>query len=159
MQSNLLNAITQALSKAGIVAGTTSTYTTTVATAGTIEGKFATALAAQTNTATPTTDANGDAFTALAASQGCVFVVGTTLAGAIAVVQGGVEALDTEDGSFVVAPSFPDIPSDFMPFAYVIIKAGSTASAWTFGASNWTATGIIDTFVDIGTMPDRPQES
>ena len=36
---------------AAMVAGTTSTYTTTVTTAGILNGKFVTTLAAQTNTA------------------------------------------------------------------------------------------------------------
>lgn len=150
-----LAALTQCFIPAGLIGGTTTTYTTTGVITGTIDGVFATVLSAQTNTATPTTDADGNAFTALAASQVSVFLFGITAAGAIAVRQGSVEDLD-DAGVVSKRPQFPAVGDDFLPFGYGVIVNGSTGSAWTFGASNWTATGIVDTFTDIGTMPPRP---
>lgn len=142
---------------AGLIAGTTSSYTTTVAVAGIINGEHATELAAQTNTATPTTDANGAAFTALAASEASVFVFGIIAAGTIAVMQGEVVAMDADTNEPLYNPEFPGIPDTMLPFGFGVIKNGSTGSAWTFGASNWTATGVVDTFTDVGVLPARPQ--
>lgn len=86
---NFNSGITINLVSAAMVAGTTSTYTTTVTTTCVINGKFATTLGAQTNTATPTTDANtAAAFVALQPNQTCCLVLGTNLAGAIKMVQG-----------------------------------------------------------------------
>jgi hypothetical protein len=155
-QASDLRGITLGTVAAGLIAGTTTTYTTTGIVTGAIAGVFATPLAAQTNTATPTTQGDGSAFTALAASQGTVFVCCITAAGAIAVFQGEVETLDSAN-EFLIAPAFPIIDLEtYLPFGYMVIKAASTASAWTFGASNWTATGITDTFADLMTMPRRP---
>ena len=154
--------LTMCTEKAGLTAGTTSTYTTANATGGFINGKFVTALAAQTNTATPTTDARtGAAFVALAASQGCVFVYGLNAAGAIQVIQSEVLSLDADTNDFkdAQAPQFPVIPDTVMPFGYVVVKNGSTGSAWTFGSSSWTATGVTDTYTDVGVLPPRPVTS
>lgn len=156
-QASDLQGATISTAAAGLVAGTTTTYTTSAATAGSIGGKFATALAAQTNTATPTTDGNGNAFTALAASEGCVFVFCVVAAGTIAVFQGPSEVLDGAN-DFESACDFPYIDlSTYLPFSYVVVKNDSTGSAWTFGASNWTATGVTDTYTDVTTLPLRPQ--
>lgn len=76
MADNLFNqALTFNHVNAGLVAGTTSSYTTTATTVCSIRGKFATGLTAQTNTASPTTDATtGAAFVALSAiKQPCWF--------------------------------------------------------------------------------------
>jgi hypothetical protein len=62
--------ITISFVNAAAVAGTTSTFTSTVTTAGVINGKFVTPLTAQTNAASPTTDAaTGLVFNALAPIQ------------------------------------------------------------------------------------------
>ena len=74
-------------------------------------------------------------------------------------VSGAIEALDATGGEFIVAPDFATIPDTMCPFAYIIIQNGSTGAAWTFGTTTFAATGITDVFVDIGLMPDRPQES
>lgn len=159
MQANDVRSLTICTEKAGLAAGTTTTYTTANAVDGTIRGEFATQLSAQTNTSTPTTDGDSAAFTVISANEGSVFVFCLIAAGTIAVFQGSVETCD-DAGTFTYAPEFPDIDLDtYMPFAYVIIKADSTASDWTFGASNWDATGITDTYSDISTLPDRPQTS
>ena len=158
-QASDLRGATFCTEKAGLAAGTTTTYTTANATGGSIEGKFVTALAAQTNTATPTTDGNGDAFTALAVNKGSVFVFCLNSAGALKVFQGSVEDYDDDEG-FDVAPEFPYIDlGTYMPFGYAVVKNDSTGSSWTFGASNWGATGITDTFTDVTTLPLRPQTS
>jgi hypothetical protein len=169
--------------KAGIAAGTTTTLTWANAVIGGIKGKAYTKAAAS-NQATPTTDAvTGVTFlpvpvgVAAAANgfggyvdgygYGCVFVVGFNAAGTLKVAQGSIEQTD----SLAVAsskfktqsvPKFPTLPDDFYPVGYIITRTDSTATAWTFGASNLAGppTGVVHTFVDtIGYLPDRPQVS
>ena len=146
-----------------MVAGTTSTYTTTVTTAGIINGKFVTTLAAQTNTASPTTDANtGNAFNALQPNQCCALVYGQTAAGAIQLVQGPIlgtaTGVTTTVGAFIDAPQFPELPNNFLPLAYTIVRTAPSAAAWTPGTSSWTASGVsATTFQNIGVLPARPQ--
>lgn len=156
--------LTQGHVNAGLAAGTTSTYSTTASTACTIGGKWATALTAQTNTATPTTDVvTGAAFVAVAVNKASVYVFGVNAAGAIKVAQGTVEdtevGVTTTAGAFKNAPQFPNLPDDFCPIGYVLVRAAPSASSWTFGSSNWTATGITTAFVNVGTLPDRPAVS
>jgi hypothetical protein len=145
--------------------GAATTFTTTGATLYSIGGKaFTTAAAA--GAATPTSDAVlGTTFASrqLLANQGTVFVWyyngAATAAAAIRVAQGTVEALDAA-GNFVNAPQFPAVPEESLcPFAYSIVRNGSTGSAWTFGTSNWNATGITLAHVNIFTLPGRPQIS
>lgn len=148
---------------AAMVAGTTSTYTTTVTTAGCINGKFVTTLAAQTNTASPTTDANtGVAFNALQPNQCCALVYGQTAAGVIQLVQGPIIAcavgVTTTVGAFIVAPQFPDLPANFLPLAYTVVRTAPSAAAWTPGTGSWTASGVTaTTFQNIAGLPARPQ--
>ena len=49
--------------------------------------------------------------------------------------------------------------NDFCPIGYIIVKLGPDAVAtWTFGTNNLSSvTGVTYTFVDIATLPDRPQ--
>ena len=151
------------LANAGFVAGTTSTYTTTVTTAFSINGKFGTTLAAQTNTASPTLDANtGVAFPAITANNCACLVWGTNLAGTIALCQGPSVAtavgVTTTVGAFIAAPQFPSLPEDFCPMAYQIVRVSPTGSSFTMGSTNWTASGITcTTMKNISTLPDRPQ--
>jgi len=148
---------------AGFVAGTTSTYTTTVTTAFAINGKFGTTLGAQTNTASPTLDANtGVAFPAVLADNCACLVWGTTLAGAIAVCQGPSVAtaagVTTTVGAFIAAPQFPALPENFCPMAYQIVRVSPTGATFTTGTTSWTASGITcTTMKNISTLPDRPQ--
>lgn len=150
---------TGCLSKATLAAGTTTTVSTTGTTVYGINGK-AYSAAALSNAATPTTDVvTGAAFVGVAANYGSVFVHGFNAAGALKVAQGTVTALDAA-GNFVTAPAFPAFPNDFAPFAYLVIKAGSTASTWTYGSSNQSgATGITYTRQDLIGMPSRLQIS
>lgn len=150
---------------AGLAAGTTSTTTTTANTVCSIGGKFATAYAAASNAASQTTDINtGSAFPSIAVNYGSVFVFGVNAAGSLKVAKGTdaplVGGVTTTPGSFVNdVPQFPILPDDFCPIGYVVVKLGPSASAWTFGSSNWTATAVTTSFVNCSTLPDRPQVS
>ena len=161
MQSLDFNGLTMCLSKATLAAGTTTTFSTTNATGYAINGKiYSTAAAA--NAATPTLDGNtGKAFVAVAPNKGSVFVFAydgqAAAANAIKVYQGTIEDLDS-DANFVKPPQMPQTPDTVCPFAYMVLKAGSTASNWTFGVSNQSgATGITYLRQDVANLPTRPQ--
>jgi hypothetical protein len=162
---NFSQGLTANLANAAVVAGTTSTYTTSNTTVCCINGKFATTLTAQTNTATPTTDATtGNAFNALAPNQTCVVVLGQNLAGAIKMCQGPIIAcgvgVTTTVGGLINDPQFPAFPADFCPLAYTIVRTAPSAAAWTPGTSSWTASGVsCSTFQNISQIPNRPQSS
>ncbi len=153
------------LVNAGFVAGTTSTYTTTATTSCVINGKFTTQLTAQTNTASPTLDANtGVAFVALQPTQTCVLLWGINAAGAIQLCQGPIistlTGVTTTVGGFLVDPQFPGVPDDFCPTAYTVVRTAPSAAAWTPGTSSWTASGVsASTFKNISQLPSRPQSS
>lgn len=161
MQEMTNRGATMCTVKATLAAGTTTTYSTTGATLYCIGGK-AYSRAAATNVATPTTDANtGEAFIPVRPNEGCVFVFGYNAAGTLRVTQSNITALDA-GGQFTEVPEFAPVPEDFCPFAYMIIKAGSTASAggWVFGVNNQSGvTGITYTRVDVMALPQRPQVS
>lgn len=158
-----LRGITQNMVSAAFVLGSTSTYTTTVTTECVIDGVFATTLGAQSNTASPTTDAaTGAAFVALGDNQATVLVWGITLGGAIALCQGSIEATEvgvtTTAGAFLNAPQFPNLPADFCPIAYNLVRTAPSASAFTPGTSSWTATGITCSVAkNISVLPARPR--
>lgn len=163
MDNLTLNGLTMGTIKTGLIKGTTSTYTTTVSSAGMINGKYVTALTAQTNTATPTTDAvTGAAFVALADNQATVIVIGQKADSTIQMAQGTIEAtatgVTTTAGAFLTAPQFPTLPDDFMVFGYALVRTAPSADAWTAGTSSWGATGVTTTeFVQCGVLPSRPQ--
>jgi hypothetical protein len=151
---------TMCLSKATLAAGTTTTVSTTGTTTYVIQGKIYTKTAI-TNGATPTTDAaTGAAFTAFTANNGTVVVVGLNAAGSVVACQGTIQGLDVS-GSFIQAPLMPNLPDNFCPLGYIILKGGATlASAFTFGSSNLSSvTGMTYTFVDVSMLPMRPQIS
>lgn len=156
--------VTMATTKAGLTAGTTTTYTTANTVLFSIKGK-AYSKTAVTNGATPTTDATtGSAFSAIPAGSGSVFVFGFDSSGNIKVSQGSVEVLDgsTTSGAtakFIRAPQFPIVPDTVCPFGYMVTLVGSAGSAWTFGSSNLAGppSNVLHTFVDVFTLPDRPQ--
>lgn len=151
--------LTMCTVKATVVAGTTSTLSSTGTAYFCINGK-AYSHAALANTATPTTDAvTGAAFVPVTPNTGCAYLIGYNAAGALKVAQGALQALDVT-GNFLVAPQFPALPDDFCAIAYQIVKAGATAAAggWVFGTSNQAAvTGITYAITDIMTLPGRPQ--
>lgn len=149
---------------AALIKGTNKSYTTTVTTQCVINGKFATALTAQTNQAVPTTDhATGAAFVAQTDDTACCYVMGINAAGTIKACQGPIVPTEvgvtTTAGAFRDAPPFPTVlPDDFCPLAYTIVRTAPSASSWTFGTDNWAATGVTTMeFVNIATLPDRPQ--
>src|SRR5689334_13261290 len=118
-QQRLLRGMTMGLVSPALVKGTNKSYTTTVTSAGIINGKYVTALTAQTNQAVPTTDAaTGAAFVAMTTQKACVYVMGQNAAGAIQACQGSIEAtalgITTTAGDFVVTPQFPRLPDDFI---------------------------------------------
>ena len=149
--------VTQVLSKAGLSAGTTTTYSTTATVTYAIRSKLYTKTAV-TNGATPTADATtGLAFVPVPVNSGSVFVFGFDASGNIKVSQGQVQALDVS-GAFVTAPQLPVVPDTVAPFGYLVVKVGSTGSTWTFGSSNLSgATGVTYAFQDVTALPDRPQ--
>lgn len=138
--------------------GGETVYDTTVTINYVIDGKIATKTAV-TDGATPTTDYNtGAAFVALTASKGCVIVWGLSSGGTVRCMQGPIESLDAS-GNFIKAPQFPAVPAAVVPFAYQVLKAGSTAGTITFGSSNWNATGFTNAIVNVAVLPHRPQVS
>ena len=148
----------------GLTKGTTSTYTTTATSECSIDSKWATGLTAQTNTATPTTDAvTSAAFVAQIDNTACAYVFGVTAAGAIAVAQGPIEPTETDvtttAGAFKNNPQFPTLPANFCPIGYLLVRTAPSASDFTFGTSSWTATGITaSAVVEVdGQLPARPQ--
>jgi hypothetical protein len=150
--------LTRSNEAAGSSAGTTTTVTTSRVVPYTIRGK-AYRGSALTNQAFPSTDhTTGSAFTSIAASKACMLILGRNAAGDLVAAQGPSVDLDTNN-NYQYAPQFPPIKDTLAPFAYVVCKNGSTGSAWTPGTSNWTATGMTATFVDINDVPDRPQTS
>ena len=163
--SRRLNGVTMGTIKTGLIKGTTSTYTTTVTSAGMINGKYVTGLTAQTNVATPTTDARTlVAFPALTDNKATVLVIGQKAANTIQMLQGSIEdtevGVTTTAGAFKNAPQFPALPDDFMVFGYLLVRTAPDASDFTAGTSSWTATGITaSAVVECGVLPDRPQTS
>lgn len=157
--------VTQNFVNAGLVAGTTSTYTTTATTNCAINGKFASTLGAQTNTTSPTTDATtGNAFIALQPNQTCALVWGLNHSGAIQLSQGPIigtlTGVTTTVGGLLNEPQFPALPNDFCELAYAIVQTAPSASPWTPGTSSWTASGVsVSTFQNVTRLPSRPQAS
>jgi hypothetical protein len=154
--------VTMNFGSAGAVAGTTSTFTSTATTQAVINGKFATGLTAQTNAASPTLDANtGLAFNALQPNQCCALVYGQNFAGTLKLVQGPIIAtavgVTTTVGAYINFPQFPDLPNDFCPLAYTVVRTAPSASAWTPGTGSWTASGVTaSTFQNVAMLPARP---
>jgi hypothetical protein len=155
--------LTMCVSKATLAAsGAATTFTTTGATLYCIKGKaYSTAAAA--GTATPTSDAaTGLAFVPITINNGAMAVwcydgSATAVAG-IKVVLGPMAPLDASGNFSVNAPGMPVIPDTLCPFGYTIHKNGATGSNWTFGTSQWNATGMTtSTPQDLMTMPGRPQ--
>jgi hypothetical protein len=122
-----------------------------------INGKAYTKSGTNADQATPTTDyVTGLAFPTLTANKGACVVWAYNSSGAVKCMMGRIESLDSA-GNFLVPPQFPAVPDTVTPFAYQILKAGSTAGNIVFGTSNWNATGFTNAIVNILTLPERPQ--
>jgi hypothetical protein len=136
--------------------GAVTTHDSTVLLQYCIKGKAYNKSGTNATQATPTTDVNtGTTFVPLTANQGCLMVWGYDSAGTVKVAQGNIVALDA--GVFKLTPQFPSIPDTICPFAYQVLKAGSTAGTVAFGTSNWNATGFTNAIVNILTLPNRGQ--
>lgn len=174
--------------KAGLAAGTTTTITQTLAGGATaniiaIGGKQY-SVAALSNTASPPADyTTGNPFAVVPPGYGAAFVIGFDKSGNLKVIgpntpvspannpnSANIVPLDSGN-NFINAPEFtamgpgpstavPPEYNNFCPIGYVVVKnALSNGSNWTFGSSNWNATGLTATFVDCATLPGRPQVS
>jgi hypothetical protein len=169
MADNLQNLpLTLSLANTGLIAGTTNTLTSTVASVCSIGGKFAAALAVLTNSATtPTSDAtSGALFSAVpltssaVAGVGAALVFGVNAAGAIKCALGPPVALDglgvtTTPANFIAAPQFPALPDDFCPIAYTLVRTTPSVPSFTVGTSSWV--NNCTTFTKVCTLPARPQ--
>jgi hypothetical protein len=76
----------------------------------------------------------------LVASQAAAFVWAVDSAGTVKVYKGPTVSWN---GTDVNALPYPSVPATVAVFAVHVIKGASTVSGtWTFGSSNWNATGI-----------------
>lgn len=153
------------LSNAGVVAGTTSAFTTTAATSAVINGKFTTPLAVQTNAASPVVDgATLLPFIVLTPGMCCSLVFGVNSAGVPLLCQGKPIAIGAGSGvvpgALVQAPQFPGLPQDFVALAYTVVRTAPNALPWTPGAGAWAAAGVVaSAFQNVYQLPNRPQLS
>lgn len=139
--------------------GAETVYDTTVTIVFTVDGKLKSKTAV-TDGATPTTDGNTSAaFTAVGPDKVSVFVWGLNASGTVSLYQGSIESVDGDTDVAKIYPQFPAIPNDITPFAYTIYQTtgASAAAGLTPGTSNWNATGLTATHVNISTLPTRPQ--
>ena len=157
-----INGMTVNSANAGLTLGTTNTFTTTAATNAAINGVFATALAAQTNAASPVLDwTTGVAFVPLTANQTTVLVWGTNGAGVMKICQGQIipteTGVTTTAGAFINAPQFPATPDDFVPIGYNLVRTSPTGSSFVAGTTSWAASGITCSVPkNVHTLPLRP---
>lgn len=152
--------------RVALVAGTTTTITTTVAAMYSIGGKIYT-KGAITNGATPTVDVmTGAAFkplpipTSTIKPKGCAFVVALNAGGDVKVAQGPiVDVVDVTQGDAMY--QLPMLSDDLCPIGYIIVKGSATqAAAWTFGASNLSSvTGMTYVFGNLSSLPAQPISS
>ena len=144
--------------------GAETVHDTTVRLDFSIDGKMYSKSGTNVDATTPTTDYNtGAAFDGLlgvasAGGKGCVFVWAYNKDGTVKVMQGTVETLDAA-GTFANPPQFPNVPDDVCPFAYSVSKNYGQATTFTFGSSNWNASGHSHAIVNVATLPSRPQVS
>lgn len=109
-----------------------------------------------TDGATPTTDAVSGSAITLTANHARLVVWCLDSSGDVKCIAGDTVAWDGT--AFQVAPHQPQIPDAYVPFATQLIKAGSTTvGTWTFGSSNWNATGVTNTIKNVSFLPGRPR--
>ena len=101
------------------------------------------AKAAVAGGATPTTDGAAGTAMTLVANQAAAFVWAVNAAGTVLVFKGPTVSWTDTTASSTACP-LPVIPASVTQFAAHTVQAGSTTSGtWTFGSSNWNATGIV----------------
>lgn len=115
-----------------------------------------------TGGATPTTDiVSGSGITLTAGKSRAVLWL-LNAAGTVAVTAGDIVDWDggttsPDYGYGANAPVIPSVPDGYAPFALQVLKAGSTLSGtWTFGSSNWNATGLTVVVKNLFNTPPRP---
>ena len=135
------------------LAGAATTFTS-VAVPFSVRGAAFT-RAVNTAAASPTTDAVTGAAITLVANQARVVCWGANAAGTNQVIAGPVAAW-TDTTALSTEVKMPSLPDTFTLMATSTIKAGATTvGTWTFGSSNWNATGIvIDAVVNRSSAPD-----
>ena len=143
------------LANIGLVAGTTSTVTSTAVSNCVIQNRFAVPLAAMTNVATPTVDAvTGIPFTAtpiastVTSGMGAMLVFGINAAGQLRADLGAPVPLDslgvtTTPGAFINPPQPPAMPDDFCPIAYTLIRTTPTVPVFTVGVTAWAGSASV----------------
>ncbi len=148
--------------------GAATTYDTTIIIHFAIGGKGerkATVSGGTTPTTgfTPASPRTAATLNTLAASQGCVLVWALASDGTVVLYQSAIKSLGS-DNQFVEPDGIPDFPdidlATHCPFAYMVLKNGSTGSTFTIGSSNWNATGMTVAIQDVlFGLPDRPKSS
>jgi len=123
------------------LSGAATTYTS-VAVPFQIKGRaFTKALVS--GGASPTVDGNTGLAMTLTANQAAAFVWGVNAAGTVTVYKGPTQAW-TDTSALSTACPLPQLPITVAALAAVVIKGGATTvGTWTFGSSNWNATGIV----------------
>lgn len=109
--------------------------------------------------ASPTTDGNTSAAITLTASKARSIVWAVNSAGTVSVYAGSI--VDWNGTGDVKALPFPPIPTGVAPFAVHALMGGSTVSGtWTFGSSNWNATGItVGTVRNLAQLSSNPVQT
>jgi hypothetical protein len=161
MQADFLSGGSFAANVAGLTAsGAATTFSTANVLHFNILGDGFTKAAVSGGT-TPTTDVNGNAITLTAGfARAVVWAVNSSgtvvnFAGPIVPWDGGTAAPNYGFGNLI--PAIPSVGNSYAPFAVTVVKAGSTTSGtWTFGSSNWNATGITVAHHNIMFNPPRP---
>lgn len=144
---------------------TAAATTVTVGTAfnPTIGGSFGTQVSAAAKTFA-LVDSLGAAVTpaptlvATATSgQACTLVHCFNSAGTYQAIKGPTVNINVA-GDFSDELEFPSVPDTLMAAGYSTIKnpVGSSTATFTFGTTNWNATSIVTTTVNVCTMPARP---
>lgn len=149
--------------KQAVVAGTTSTITTTVAGMYSIGGNIYTRTTL-TNQASPTTDAvTGKALnplpipSATQLAKMCKVAICLDGSGNLKFVQGPlVNVADFDNG--IAALPLPLIPDTLCMIAHVTCKGNQSTqvAAFTPGTTAWSTTGITNTFTDAATPAGQP---
>lgn len=157
--------LTAQFGKPGLTNGTTTTYTIGATFAYAIKG-LSYSKGSGSNATTPTTDGNtGAAFVAVPAGSssacyGAVFVWAVNSGGTVSVYQGTTAATtiaaDGANTAFITNPQFPSIPDTVCPFAYTIVRVGSSGAAFTMGSTALASgSNIYVAHQDIAALPDR----
>lgn len=160
MEAYGLRGVTMALGNAGLNLDTgATTYDLANGIDFAINGKAYTKSSVSNGT-TPTTDGDSAALTDLSEDEGAVYVLTLDSSGTVDVWQSEIGELDSagnfKDGEL---PGFPYVDLTlYCPIAYIVVQC-EASGGFVFGTTNWDATDITSTGVDVITLPQRPQSS